>query len=69
MGRIKYLSTTEWLKYVGQLELADFFSFYSVSLLVFARCSVKLKVFSSLNVIFLRKKEYNRKVRYSMSEP
>lgn len=27
MGRIKYLSTTEWLKYLGQLELADFFLF------------------------------------------
>lgn len=27
MGRIKYLSATEWLKYLGQLELAATFLF------------------------------------------
>lgn len=52
MGRIKYLSSTEWLKYLGHLELANAFVFCCVLLLVFAGDKLKLRFGVALKLVF-----------------
>lgn len=68
MGRIKYLSTSEWLKYLGQLELAGFFLFTVSRSWYLPGVQLSLRSSVPSMFVFLCKKEYNRKVRYGMSE-
>lgn len=52
MGRTSNVSSTEWLKYLGHLELANSFLFCCVLLLVFASDKLRLRVAVPLKLVF-----------------
>lgn len=68
MGRIKYLSSTEWPKYLGHLELANAFLFYCVLLLVFASDKLRLRFAVALKLVCSVKIKDKREVQCSISE-
>lgn len=53
----KYLSSNEWLKYLGHLEPANSFLFCCVLLLVFASDKLRLRVAVPLKLVFSVKRK------------